>query len=319
MRMIYKRLLFLLVTLIIFSITDAENFKPPSRREHMRAIGTLKDLPPNIRKLFEPVDDFSSVPVPGPNDWLTIHKEPGQSYKSYVSSGPVRPEGRRSIIYFQPVGVFQEGKSPSLDSLEEYARAFFTLEISVLPALSLKDHQLTTRINQYTGKRQILTIDVLYLLQKNMPKDAYCVLAITMEDLYPEPSWNFVFGQASLRDRVGVFSFARYDPAFYGEPRTQDYEKHLLLRSCKVLAHETCHMFGLYHCVFYHCMMNGSNHLEESDARPLHLCPVCLHKLYYAIEFNVLDRYIELLKFHEKEGFHKEAGWIIKRLKNIAQ
>jgi len=24
------------------------------------------------------------------------------------------------------------------------------------------------------------------------------MLAITMEDLYPEPSWNFVVGQASL-------------------------------------------------------------------------------------------------------------------------
>ncbi|UCB47154.1 MAG: hypothetical protein JSV25_07000 [Spirochaetota bacterium] len=317
--MIFRRLIFLLFILNFFTDTDAADFKPPSRNERMRAIGTLRGLQPDIRNAFNPGDDFSPIPVPGPHDWLTIHKEPGQSYQSYVRSGPVRPEGRRSIIYFQPVGVFQEGKSPSLDSLEEYARAFFTLEISVLPALSLKDHQLTTRINQYTGKRQILTIVVLYLLQKNMPKDAYCVLAITMEDLYPEPSWNFVFGQASLRDRVGVFSFARYDPAFYGEPRTQDYETHLLLRSCKVLAHETCHMFGLYHCIFYHCMMNGSNHLEESDARPLHLCPVCLHKLYYTIEFNVRDRYMELLKFHEKEGFHKEAGWIIKRLKNIAR
>jgi archaemetzincin len=35
-----------------------------------------------------------------------------------------------------------------------------------------------------------------------------------MEDLYPDPAWNFVFGQASLRERVEVFSFARYDPAF---------------------------------------------------------------------------------------------------------
>jgi archaemetzincin len=285
----------------------------------MRAIGTLRGVQPAVRKAFEPGDDFDPVPVPGPHDWLTIHKEPGQSFKEYVRSVPVRPESGKNIIYFQPVGLFPEGKSPALNSLEEYARAFFTLEISVLPALSLTDHKLTTRINQYTGKRQILTIDVLYLLQINMPKDAYCVLAITMEDLYPEPSWNFVFGQASLRDRVGVFSFARYDPAFYGEPRTKDYGKHLLLRSCKVLAHETCHMFGLYHCVFYHCMMNGSNHLEESDARPLHLCPVCLHKLYYTIEFDVRDRYMEILQFHEKEGFHKEAGWIIKRLKNTAQ
>jgi len=35
-----------------------------------------------------------------------------------------------------------------------------------------------------------------------------------MEDLYPDPSWNFVFGQTSLPGYVGVYSFARYD-SFY--------------------------------------------------------------------------------------------------------
>jgi bacterioferritin len=37
-----------------------------------------------------------------------------------------------------------------------------------------------------------------------------------------------------------------------------------LRRSCKVLAHEIGHMFGLSHCVFFHCLMNGSNSLAES-------------------------------------------------------
>ena len=87
-----------------------------------------------------------------------------------------------------------------------------------------------------------------------------------MDDLYPEPSWNFVFGQASLGERVGVYSFARYDPAFYGEKRGEDYEKVLLWRSCKVLVHETAHMFGLRHCIYFKCVLNGSNHLKESDS-----------------------------------------------------
>jgi archaemetzincin len=44
---------------------------------------------------------------------------------------------------------------------------------------------------------------------------AFCLNAVTMEDLYPDPQWNFVFGEASLPDRTGVFSFARYNPMFY--------------------------------------------------------------------------------------------------------
>lgn len=37
--------------------------------------------------------------------------------------------------------------------------------------------------------------------------------------------------------------------------------------------------------------MQGSNHLEESDRRPLDFCPICLHKLQVTIGFNIADRY----------------------------
>src|SRR2546428_10758471 len=29
--------------------------------------------------------------------------------------------------------------------------------------------------------------------------------------------------------------------------------------------------FGIQHCIFFNCLMNGSNHLDESDRRPLHV------------------------------------------------
>ena len=176
-----------------------------------------------------------------------------------------------------------------------------------------------TRSNPFTHNPQILTTDVLRFLKARIPADAFCVLAITMEDLYPEPSWNFVFGQASIRDRVGVYSFARYDPAFYGEARTSGYEVLLFRRSCKVLAHETSHMFGLTHCTFFNCLMNGSNHLAESDRRPLHLCPVCLRKLQWSVGFDVLARYTALERFNRSAGFTDEAEWLKARIQEIRQ
>ena len=36
-----------------------------------------------------------------------------------------------------------------------------------------------------------------------------------MIDLYPKPSWDFVYGLASSNDGVGLFSLARYDDIFY--------------------------------------------------------------------------------------------------------
>jgi len=77
-------------------------------------------------------------------------------------------------------------------------------------------------------------------------------------------------------------------------------------------------MFGIEHCVWFRCLMNGSNHLAESDARPLHLCPVDLRKLQWSIGFDVVERYQRLLSFYREEGFEDEAQWLEKRLRYIA-
>lgn len=140
------------------------------------------------------------------------------------------------------------------------------MDVKTLPPVNIVSGGFTSRTNRTTNRRQILSRDVLRWLQGHLPEDAFCLLGVTMEDLYPDPSWNFVFGEASLRERVGVFSFARYDPAFYRGALEGDYQKLLLRRSAKVLTHESAHMFGLAHCIYFKCVMNGSNHLPESDA-----------------------------------------------------
>jgi archaemetzincin len=293
------------------------DFKPPTDSEKLQAIGSTKGLPETLRKALEPGTHFEPIAVPKPGDWLAEHQETGQGFDEFVRSKPNRPEKNRKKIYLQPLGQFPNGQVPLVESLGEYAGAYFAMEVEVLPPLALNDSNITTRINQYTKNRQILTGDVLAILQQDLPTDAFCVLSITMEDLYPEPSWNFVFGQASLRGRVGVYSFARYDPVFYGLKRGKDYEKILLRRSCRVLAHETAHMFGLQHYIYFKCVLNGSNHLKESDSRPLHLCPVCLRKLQYSIRFDVVTRYRNLLHFYKKVGLNDEAQWVANRLEWI--
>ncbi|MBW1800234.1 MAG: hypothetical protein JRJ85_05835 [Deltaproteobacteria bacterium] len=271
----------------------------------------------NLQRALNPGNDFETMPVPKSGEWLAEHEEPGQSFDDFIKIAPAKPDRYRNKIYLQPFGQFIDGQSPSLEKLKAYASPYFMMDVKILPVLPIMGSKLTTRRNPYTRNRQILTHDILVLLKKKRPADAFCVLAITMEDLYPDPSWNFVFGQASHHDRVGVFSFARYDPIFYGEKRRRDYKEILFQRSCKVLAHETGHMFSMAHCIYFQCLMNGSNHLQESDSRPLSLCPVCLRKLQFSIGFDVVDRYQKLLDFYERAGFENEAEWVSKRLKWI--
>jgi len=211
--------------------------------------------------------------------------------------------------------------------LADYVRRYYALDVDVRAPIALEDVDITERENPHSGQRQLLTTDILSWMQGELPDDAFGMIAITMIDLYPDPRWNFVFGQASLRERVGVYSFARYDPAFYAHgaaiERPTDEEtddetdrEHLVLRrSLKVMAHELGHMFGMAHCPWFECAMNGSNHLEEADGRPMHLCPVDLRKLVWNVELDPVARYEALVEFYDTHGFDEEAAWTRERLR----
>jgi len=293
-------------------------FEPRGPAERLQAIGITPDLLEPLRKALDPGLHFDPIPAPGPHDWLAAHHEDGQTFDEFVRSHPNRPDKTRSTLYLQPLGEFPKDRRVSLDRLREFAAAFFSMKVEVLPPVDFGAVRMTTRKNPLTGNRQILTDDILRFLKQRLSPDALCLLGVTMEDLYPAESWNFVFGQALPAERVGVYSFARYDPAFYGQGRGKDYDLLMLRRSCKVLAHETGHMFGLAHCIYFRCVLNGSNHLEESDARPMRLCPVCLHKLQWSIGFDLVKRYAALARFYRRAGIDDEARWTAERLRHIA-
>lgn len=90
------------------------------------------------------------------------------------------------------------------------------------------------------------------------------MLSILMQDLYPGPKWNYVFGWANYKARTGVFSFGRYDPQFNGAgEKVPENDLVLLKNACYVMVHEIGHMFGMIHCIFYECIMNGFNSETE--------------------------------------------------------
>lgn len=286
-------------------------FSPPTHAERVAALGELSGVASSLRCLLEPDDDFGLIPLPGPGDWLTSHIEPGQTFDDFVAERPQRPDAARRVIYLLPIGDFSGTGAPPVETLRRYAAAFFQMETRVLTADALDVMQFEPRVNPQTHQLQILTTSILAYLKTRLPADAFCLLGVTWQDLYPHPSWNFVFGQASLRDRVGIYSFARYAPDFAtGQSENADDDPALMLRrSCKVLSHETGHMFGLAHCIYYDCVLDGSNNLREADARTVHLCPVCLRKLQHSVGFDPVKRYRELAAFYRDQGWSEDAAW----------
>ena len=94
-------------------------------------------------------------------------------------------------------------------------------------------------------------------------------------------------------------------------------------RSMKTACHELCHVFGMTHCPYFECLMNGSNLLNEADAKPFLLCPICLRKLdaYFNLQEAIPIRYKKMVQSIEKSGnpmFNREKTTLIQILDDLA-
>src|SRR5207244_464430 len=132
-------------------------FDPPGPDVRRAAVGELTGLPPVLSRAFlADASEFEPIPKPGPHDWLAVHPEPGQTFDEFKASDPNRPTGSRRVIYLQPLGEFAADRSPPIETLREFASAFFDLTGKYLPSLSLAAPKSSTRHNPKFGTLQIL-------------------------------------------------------------------------------------------------------------------------------------------------------------------
>lgn len=259
---------------------------------------TVSDLKQSIIKLHPLQMDLDE---PKFGEWRYHHDDPEQRFDHYLETRPTIKTSQRHTIYLSNIGDFNEEQDRIFSQVKEYMNAFFQMKIKVLKNIKVEElPKHAKRINSYTGNEQLNSIFILNnTLRKRLPSDASALLCLSAKDLWPGNDWNFVFGQASIQNRVGVWSIFRFgDPELGNEEFTQCFR-----RTIKTALHETCHMFSLRHCVIFSCLMGGSNSLEESDERPIHLCSECNAKLCYATQADPIERYLALL------GLCKTLNW----------
>lgn len=263
------------------------------------------------RDLLDSIERLRPLHAPirkaGVGDWLYHHKESGQTFPEYLRGQPVTARGSRRVIYIQPLGDFTALQKRILHLTVDFMGHFYNLPVAVQPGIPLSRIPLKARRQHPDwGMPQILTTYVLYdVLKPCLPEDAVAYLAFTPSDLWPGDGWNFVFGQASLRQRVGVWSMYRN-----GDPDAgKEGFKLCLMRTLKTAVHETGHMFSMQHCTRYECGMCGSNHRAESDSRPLWFCPECMAKVCWATRTGPLDRFRSLARFCEENDLVAEAAF----------
>lgn len=273
------------------------------------SIAQFKGLIKRLRPLH------SRLSAPQPGDWLAVYPEPGQSFDQYRRCKPVLPTSERRKLYVQPIGTFSPQQQKILDLTVEFMGIYLCLPVEKQPVIPESAIPSKAR-RKLQGGTQFLSHWILDdLLLPGLPKDAAARIALTATDLWPGKGWNFVFGQASTGDRVGVWSIQRFgDPA-----QNERAFKLCLIRALGTAVHESCHMFTLMHCRAYACCMGGSNTLEEGDRHPLWLCPECLAKLCWAMKADPVARFEALKSFCMRNGLKAEADFYGRSLKKLGK
>jgi archaemetzincin len=278
----------------------------PTKDNRAEKLAKQKDA---IVRFFKPM-------VIRDGDWLVNQKEPGETFEEYIASNPTLPTAERKTICIQPIGTFSAEQRRAMQLTADYMKAFYNLPVKLSREMPLgKVPKDKTRKIEYRNNLQIQTKYFLDdMLPKMLPKDAAALVAFTNYDLYPGDSWAFVFGQATFSERVGVYSLYRFADA-----RTGKIDPKLLLeRTLKVAMHETGHMFSMKHCTKYECLMSGTNHLDETDRRPLDNCPECMAKVAWAMNYDPVERYNNLAAFWKRNGKPDEAKSMLDKAKAIS-
>lgn len=258
------------------------------------------DLEDRLRPLAEPLEPAR------PGDWLAEHREKGQTFRQYLTANPVRRDSDLTTIYLCVIGECDAFQQSVIDLTREFLSLFFdspvvvrrTVPTSAIPNTAKRKHP-------DWGDRQLLAPYILQdILEPDRPDDALAYLALTARDLWPGDGWNFVYGLANLRRRVGVWSIYRN-----GYPgKNAEAFRVCLRRTVMTAAHETGHILTMVHCTVNRCLMNGCNHAEERDSTPLRMCPVCLRKLVWNLQVEPVAYLKRLAAFCAAHGLG-EAKW----------
>ncbi|KRX05882.1 hypothetical protein PPERSA_03819 [Pseudocohnilembus persalinus] len=223
-----------------------------SQEECKSALGTLVGEKFTLKKTFQALqksEQFELIQSQGPGEWMFENEVEEQSFPLYASSNIKNYISQdRNIIYIKTLdcSITKE----ELKKVKKNLKTFFLgCKIKQLKK-QLPCNFMANKGEFYSEKYEENLFDsqkILKELEKYVPKDAYCVIVITdyffynmpsekslfscpikvmdTTEKYPDDYW--LFGLASVKDRVGIVNYKRFSNPFCKIPEEDDYEKEI--------------------------------------------------------------------------------------------
>ena len=162
-----------------------------------------------------------------------------------------------------------------IKQLKELIYIYFGLEIKEIDVSNTNNV-----LFRKTSFNNFITKDIHHKLSTyyNNDKDIFAIIGLCCKIGIFSKENKVLHGEHNDSTQSAVCSFSKL--GIYNKLERNIPEWLKIRRSGKILLHEIAHLFGLKHCEFFRCLMNKDVVL---DCVPLHLCPICLNKLYFAM------------------------------------
>ena len=113
---------------------------------------TIKTLAPIHEKLGDPK----------PGEWLSAHKEKGQTYAQYVRIRPNVLTRTRNKLYVQPIGEFSDSQKEIIRLSAEFLGIYFNCRVETLEIMDESEFpDSAKRVHPSWGDKQLLTSHIL--------------------------------------------------------------------------------------------------------------------------------------------------------------
>eukprot|EP00826_Nyctotherus_ovalis_P034458 TRINITY_DN2877_c0_g2_i7.p2 TRINITY_DN2877_c0_g2~~TRINITY_DN2877_c0_g2_i7.p2 ORF type:complete len:191 (-),score=47.11 TRINITY_DN2877_c0_g2_i7:18-590(-) len=162
----------------------SEVFAVPTAAARAKALGSFADCKNLLlKKTLEDADKYHKpLPKPGPDDWLVSHTEKGQPFEVYETSRHNKVTAARNVIYVHPL---QEMDKAFVEACQKFCAAFYyPLNVKIIQKVDLKGISVASRINDDTEKIQYNASQILKVMMKYLPADAYAMICILFDDIY---------------------------------------------------------------------------------------------------------------------------------------